>query len=106
MKLVMMEILIIATAIARRIGRLAAVCDWGDPRRLGGVLVRRRRDHAGLLLPTLVVGVPLMWFLGRLLDRLHADVRIWLLAAVVGAATAGFFPPARTKLYAAVWLSR
>ena len=31
-----------------------------------------------------------MWFLGRLLDRLHADVRVWLIAAVVGAATAGF----------------
>ncbi len=44
----------------------------------------------GWLLPTLVVGVPLMWFIGQLLDRLHADVRVWSLAAVVGAATAGF----------------
>lgn len=44
----------------------------------------------GWLLPTLIVGLPMMWFLGRLLDRLHADVRLWLIAAVVGAATAGF----------------
>lgn len=44
----------------------------------------------GWLLPTLFVGLPLLWFLGRMLDRLHADIRLWLLAAVVGAGVAGY----------------
>lgn len=44
----------------------------------------------GWLAPTLIVGVPMMWFLGRLLDRLYADVRLWLIAAVLTSAAAGF----------------
>ena len=44
----------------------------------------------GWLMPSLLGGVPLLWFLGRLLDRLHADLRLWLGALFVCAGIAGF----------------
>ena len=47
-------------------------------------------DPAGWLLPTMLGGLPLLWFFGRLLDRLRTDLRIWLGAMVVCAAVAGY----------------
>ncbi|MFT7535136.1 MAG: hypothetical protein ACI85K_001087 [Hyphomicrobiaceae bacterium] len=43
------------------------------------------------LLPTLVAGVPIAWFLGRLLDRLGTDLRLWLAAALVVSGVAGYY---------------
>lgn len=45
---------------------------------------------AGWLGPTLVGGLPVVWFLGRMLDRVRTDLRLWALLAVVGAAAAGY----------------
>lgn len=42
------------------------------------------------LLPTLLAGVPIIWFLGRLLDRLRADFRVWLAVVVVAAVVSGY----------------
>jgi hypothetical protein len=42
------------------------------------------------LVPTLIGGLPILWFLGRLLDRLQTDLRLWLLLAAVGAIVAGY----------------
>ncbi|HEB51626.1 MAG TPA: hypothetical protein ENI87_00050 [bacterium] len=49
-------------------------------------------DDAGWvwLLPALLGGAPLLWFLGGMLDRIGTDVRLWSLAALVSAAGAGF----------------
>lgn len=43
------------------------------------------------LLPTVIVGLPIAWFLGRLLDRVAADWRLWLGATLLAAAVAGYF---------------
>jgi len=44
----------------------------------------------GWLAPTLIVGLPLTWFLGRMLDRLHADLRLWVIAALLVAGASGY----------------
>jgi len=44
----------------------------------------------GWLLPTLLAGLPLMWLLGSLLDKLGTDLRLWVLFAVGAAVVAGF----------------
>ncbi len=45
-------------------------------------------DPATWLLPTLVGGLPILWFLGRLLDRLRTDVWVWGIAWAVFSALA------------------
>ncbi len=45
---------------------------------------------AAWLLPTLAAGAPILWFLGRQLDRLQADLTLWLVSFAVLSAGAGF----------------
>lgn len=45
----------------------------------------------GWLVPTLLVGLPIMWLLGRLLDRLGTEWILWLVAAVVVSGAAGYY---------------
>lgn len=42
------------------------------------------------LLPTLLGGAPILWFLGRLLDRLAVDLWVWFLALAAGTLIAGY----------------
>ncbi|MFK7741212.1 MAG: hypothetical protein AB8H80_12910 [Planctomycetota bacterium] len=42
------------------------------------------------LLPTLFAGLPLMWFLGRMLDRLGAEIPGWLVTLIAMSGVAGF----------------
>jgi hypothetical protein len=42
------------------------------------------------LVPTLLGGLPIVWLLGRLLDRLSTDWRLWLIVTVVAAAVVGY----------------
>mgnify|MGYP003624586304 FL=1 len=53
-------------------------------------LVGADESMIGWLVPTLVVGVPVVWLLGRLLDRLGTDLRLWFTAALVVAGVAGY----------------
>jgi hypothetical protein len=54
-------------------------------------LVGEGAEPPSSLLPTLLAGLPILWFLGRLLDRLGADFRIWLALAAIFAAGAGYW---------------
>ncbi|MDO8349099.1 MAG: hypothetical protein Q7T30_02605, partial [Planctomycetota bacterium] len=47
-------------------------------------------DAAAWLLPTLLGGVPILLLLGRLLDRLHADVGLWVAAMVLISCLCGY----------------
>ncbi|MFY9341810.1 MAG: hypothetical protein WAT39_04940 [Planctomycetota bacterium] len=42
------------------------------------------------LVPTLLGGMPILWYLGRLLDRLHSELWVWLAALAVGTVAAGY----------------
>jgi hypothetical protein len=42
------------------------------------------------LLPTLVAGAPLMWWLGRLLDRLRVDWLVWAIFGTLVTTAAGY----------------
>ncbi|MBL8733407.1 MAG: hypothetical protein JNN13_13635 [Planctomycetes bacterium] len=55
-----------------------------------GFLVTGGEQAGSWLLPTLLAGAPLLWFLGRLLDRLRADLTLWSVAAVVVTMGAGY----------------
>ncbi|HEX5052762.1 MAG TPA: hypothetical protein VFZ65_13380 [Planctomycetota bacterium] len=46
--------------------------------------------RATWLLASVIGGVPILWLLGRLLDRLQADPWLWFAASVVGALAAGY----------------
>jgi len=48
-------------------------------------------DPSAWILPTLLGGVPILFFLGRLLDRLQVDLRVWIAAWIGATALAGFF---------------
>jgi hypothetical protein len=45
---------------------------------------------AAWLVPALAGGLPILWFLGRLLDRLGADPWVWAIALVAGTVLAGY----------------
>ena len=45
---------------------------------------------ASWLLPTLLGGLPILWFLGRLLDRVDTDLRLWAALAAIGAVAAAY----------------
>ncbi len=47
-------------------------------------------DPLTWLVPTLVGGVPILWFLGRLLDRLQAELWVWLASCCVVTLVAGY----------------
>ena len=47
-------------------------------------------DPSAWLVPSLVGGVPVLWFLGRLLDGLRADLFLWLVAMFGCAGVAGY----------------
>ena len=47
-------------------------------------------DASALLLPALAGGVPILWFLGRLLDRLGTDALAWVVALGAGTVIAGY----------------
>ena len=47
-------------------------------------------DASTWLLPTLVGGVPILLLLGRLLDRLQADLRLWWIAMGICTVLAGY----------------
>ena len=61
---------------------------------LAGVWVCYLVDSAGdvgaWLVPVLVGGVPILVLLGRLLDRLQADMRLWVAVCIVLAGAAGY----------------
>lgn len=42
------------------------------------------------LVLTLLGGLPILWFLGRLLDRLRTDLRLWSIAWLAGTVIAGY----------------
>ena len=54
------------------------------------LLVDSTGGPSAWLVPTLLGGVPILFFLGRLLDRLQTDLRVWGIALFVSAALAGF----------------
>lgn len=56
-----------------------------------GFLAMQGGSVWSLLLPTLIAGTPLLWFLGRLLDRLDADLWLWIAALLLGAGATGYF---------------
>jgi hypothetical protein len=47
-------------------------------------------DPTTWLVPSLLGGVPILWFLGRLLDRLRTDLVVWLVALAVVTLIAGY----------------
>jgi hypothetical protein len=47
-------------------------------------------DPTTWLVPSLLGGVPILWFLGRLLDRLRTDLWVWLVALAAGTLIAGY----------------
>ncbi len=47
-------------------------------------------DPTAWLVPTLLGGLPILWFLGRLLDRLRTDPWIWSIALAVVTVLAGY----------------
>jgi len=53
-------------------------------------LVSSGTDPVGWLLPTLLGGLPVVWLLGRLLDRLRADGRLFAIAMAIVAGLAGY----------------
>jgi len=54
------------------------------------LLIDNTGEPSAWLVPTLVGGIPILLFLGRLLDRLQTDVRVWGIAMFASAAIAGF----------------
>ena len=54
------------------------------------LLVDSSGEPSAWILPTLVGGVPILFYLGRLLDRLQSDVRVWSMLLLLVAAIAGF----------------
>lgn len=48
-------------------------------------------DPAAWLVPTLIGGVPILFLLGWLLDRLQVDWRVWGLVWITSSALAGYF---------------
>jgi hypothetical protein len=47
-------------------------------------------DPATWLLPTLIGGLPILWFLGQLLDRLRIDLWVWICAWALFSTVAGY----------------
>ncbi|MBL9079913.1 MAG: hypothetical protein JNL08_20635 [Planctomycetes bacterium] len=54
-------------------------------------LVDSSGDAASWLWPALLGGVPILLLLGRLLDRLRADPKVWVVLSVTAALGAGYF---------------
>jgi len=53
-------------------------------------LVDTGTDATAWLLPTLLGGIPILLLLGHLLDRLHADVSLWIAVMAVICCVAGY----------------
>ncbi|MEO6596047.1 MAG: hypothetical protein ABIP94_14960 [Planctomycetota bacterium] len=47
-------------------------------------------DTAAWLLASVIGGVPILWLLGRLLDRVQADLRLWVAASLLVCLAAGY----------------
>lgn len=54
------------------------------------LLIEPSGEPSSWVWPTLVGGMPILFLLGRLLDRLESDVRVWGLAVVGVAGAAGY----------------
>lgn len=65
-------------------------CIGAVPGVWAGLLFDSAGGPSGWLVPTLVAGVPILWLLGWLLDRLQADLRVWLVVGAAATALAGY----------------
>lgn len=54
------------------------------------LLIEPSGEPSSWVWPTLVGGMPILFLLGRVLDRLQSDIRVWAIAAVGVAGAAGF----------------